>query len=84
MTDPDHLHLALASDPYYNHHADPVYARRLKDRDHEFSWNNDQYNCLYPMTYSRLNRVVIIIPQTIDLYNVFDSDEAESDVQNFL
>lgn len=82
ITDPEEIHLSIASDPYFNLRADPVYARRL--RDPEFQWNRSKFNCLFPVTYSRLNRVITIIPQTVDLYEVFDEPEYDSDVNHQL
>ena len=72
----------MASEPYFNQRSDPVYVRRL--RDHEVDWNSNPTNCLMPVTYARMNRVVTIIPQAIDLYEVFESDEYDSQVNQML
>ena len=80
ITEPDELLLTLASEPYFNQRSDPVYVRRL--REHEVEWNTNHLNCLMPVTYSRLHRVVSVIPQTIDLYEVFESDEYDSQVNH--
>lgn len=80
MTDPSQLVLSLASEPYFNHRSDPVYARRV--RDHEHDWNNNCLNCLIPVTHSRLNRVITIVPQTIELYEVFDPEEYDSQINH--
>ena len=82
VSDPERLHLSIASDPYFNLRSDPVYARRV--REHEFHWNTNKLNCLFPVTYSRLNRVITIIPQTVDLYEVFDEVDYDSDINHVL
>ena len=82
ITEPDELLLTLASEPYFNQRSDPVYVRRL--REHETDWNANRLNCLMPVTYSRLHRVVSVIPQTTELYEVFESDEYDSQVNHAL
>ena len=82
MTDPDNLYLTQASEPYFNQRSDPIYVRRL--REHETDWNLNCLNCLMPVTYSRLNRVVTVIPETIDLYEVFDAEHSDSDINHML
>lgn len=82
ITDPDRLFLGLASEPFFNHRSDPVYARRLKES--EDNMNQNLYNCLIPVTTSRLNRVITIIPQTIDLYEVFEPEEVDSEMNHML
>ena len=82
ITDPDQLFLGLASEPYFNHRSDPVYARRLKEP--EEAWNSSLYNCLIPVTNTRLHRVITIVPQTIDLYEVFDPEEIDPELNHVL
>ena len=82
ITDPDQLFLGLASEPFFNHRSDPIYARRLKEP--EDNMNQNLYNCLIPITTSRLNRVITVIPQTIDLYEVFEPEELDSELNHVL
>ena len=82
VTDPDAVFLTMASEPYFNQRSDPIYVRRL--REHECDWNSNHFNCLMPVTYSRLNRVVTVIPQTIDLYEVFEPEDSCSEVNHML
>ena len=79
MTDPDFLRLADASAPLFNHRADPVYAYR--QRKHSPELNSETYDCLYPVLFSRLNRVISVVPQVIDLYEVFDDAFVHRDSQ---
>ena len=46
--------------------------------------NQNLYNCLIPITASRLNRVITVIPQTIDLYEVFEPEELDSELNHVL
>ena len=66
------LDLAEITAPFFNTHGDVEYACRLTGP--RASWNTFASYSLYPMTISKLNRVLIIASPTVDLYPVFDSE----------
>ena len=59
--------------PYFNTRGDVEYACRLTCP--RAGWNKFSAYSLYPMTISKLQRVLIVASPTIDLYPVFDSDD---------
>ena len=67
--------LADPEAPFYNPRLDPVTASRI--RTFRPDWNLYSFLCLYPVTYSRLHRLIEIINPLVDLFPVFDYSDTE-------
>ena len=65
--------LADAEAPFYNNRVDPVTAHRV--RKFRSDWNIYNFICLYPVTYSRLYRLIEVINPLVELFPVFSSDD---------
>ena len=67
--------LADPEAPFYNPRLDPITASRI--RQYRSDWNLYGFICLYPVTYSRLHRLIEIINPLVELFPVFDSTDDE-------
>ena len=73
--------LAGLREPYFNCGVCPPYARRILNARPD--WNKFGIYSLYPVTLTKLERVISVVAPVIDLYPVFSDSGSNANLASF-